>query len=202
MQERFKLNRCHEDIICALQNRIGDVCHTLWSSVSMLLRNLLNEASMAVMLGILFPLLFLLVLPLVSLHVVLPVLLPLLGLVHHLPPLALHFFCRELPTSDRKKQNMETLLESIQCGWWLRQCSEKQITISKGFSDYLNSRIVARVSIIKLWELNFCCILEGNFWHIFSFIKLGFRAFLDINKTLFEGFVYVSPVYPAPWSEP
>lgn len=111
MQERFKLNRCHEDIICAFPNRIGDVSHPLIISVSLLLRNLLNEASMAVMLGILFPLLFLLVLPLVSLHVVLPVLLPLLGLVHHLPPLALQFFCRELPTSDRKNKQIGNITE-------------------------------------------------------------------------------------------
>lgn len=101
-----------------------------------------------------------------------------------------------------KTNKLETLLKSTQCGWWFRQCSEKQITISKAISDYLNSSIVVRVSIIKLWELHFCCVLKGNFWHIFSFIKLGFRAFLDINKTPFEGFVYVSPVYPAPWSEP
>lgn len=66
-----------------------------------LLLNLLNETSMAVTFGILFPLFLLLILLLVSLHVVLPVLLPLFGLVHHLLPLALHFFCRELPTSDR-----------------------------------------------------------------------------------------------------
>lgn len=83
-------------------------------SVSMLLWNLLNEASMAVVLDILFPLLFLLLLPLVMPHIILPVLLPLLGLVHHLPPLALQLFCRELPTSDKKKKR---LLEAIQCGW-------------------------------------------------------------------------------------
>lgn len=70
-------------------------------SVSMLLRDLLNEASVTVVLDILFPLLLLLVLPLVSLHVILPVLLSLLRLVHHLPPLTLQLFCRELPTSDR-----------------------------------------------------------------------------------------------------
>lgn len=63
--------------------------------------NLLDEASVAVMLGVLFPLLLLLVLPLIALHIILPVLLPLLGLVHHLTPLSLHLLCRELPTSDR-----------------------------------------------------------------------------------------------------
>lgn len=72
----------------------------------MLLWNLLNEASMAVVLDILFPLLFLLLLPLVMPHIILPVLLPLLGLVHHLPPLALQLFCRELPTSDKKKKKI------------------------------------------------------------------------------------------------
>lgn len=77
--------------------------HPLIISVSMMLRNLLNEASVVVMLNILFSLLFLLILPLVSLHVILPVLLPLLGLVHHLLPLALQLFCRELPTLVRNQ---------------------------------------------------------------------------------------------------
>lgn len=81
----------------------------------MLLRNLLNEASMAVVFGIFLPLLFLLILPLVPLHVVLPVLLPLLGLIHHLLPFQLHLFRRKLSTSE-KKEHMVTFLKSMQCG--------------------------------------------------------------------------------------
>lgn len=69
----------------------------------MLLRNVLDKASMAVMLGILFPLSLLLVLSLVSLHIILPVLLPLLGLLHHLPPLPLQVLCREFPTHKTDK---------------------------------------------------------------------------------------------------
>jgi len=78
--------------------------------VSQRLRNLLDEAGVAVVLDVQFLQLLLLFLPLVPLHVVLPVLVPLLGVVHHLPPLALQLLWRELPT------NVRILLESIRCG--------------------------------------------------------------------------------------
>ena len=68
--------------------------------------NLLDEASMAVVLDIFLPLLLLLLLSLVSFHIILSVLLPLLGLVHHLTPLLLQFLRRELPTSGTATQNM------------------------------------------------------------------------------------------------
>lgn len=105
------------------QTAEGHACpqmsHPLVFSVSVLLIHLLNEASMALTLDILLPQLFLLVLPLVSLDVVLPVLLPLLGLVHHLPPLALKLICRKLPTSaiNEQKHGKQSLLESILCRW-------------------------------------------------------------------------------------
>lgn len=104
----LKMKRHQEDIICAFKTERVHKCPPLIISVSTSLRNLLNEASMAVMLGILFPLLFLLILPLVSPHVILPVLLPLLGLVYHLPPLALQLLCRELPISDGKNMGEMT----------------------------------------------------------------------------------------------
>lgn len=83
MQEGFKMKRHQVNIISAFT---GDM------SAETSHRNLLDEASMAVMLGILFPLPFLLILPLVSLHIILPVFLPLLGLIHHLLPLSLQVF--------------------------------------------------------------------------------------------------------------